>query len=79
MVIPVPDRDFDLTELSLVEPLRAFRMLEHSAWIARRWTDPAFPRAFPGFDTPRYWEDQVHTFREQHERLADPPIDPVRE
>jgi Ser/Thr protein kinase RdoA (MazF antagonist) len=72
-------REFDTTELSLVEPLRAFRMLDHAAWIARRWSDPAFPRAFPTFDTPRWWEDQVHILREQLARLDDPPIDPVRE
>ena len=36
-------------ELALVEPLRAVRMLNHAAWLAARWADPAFPRAFPWF------------------------------
>ena len=42
--------DFDWRELRLVEPLRTLRMIHHSAWIARRWNDPAFPVAFPWFD-----------------------------
>ena len=38
---------FDHSELLLVEPLRAMRMLNHAAWLAARWPDPAFPKAFP--------------------------------
>ena len=44
--------DFDWRELRLIEPLRTLRMIHHSAWIARRWNDPAFPVAFPWFDEP---------------------------
>ena len=39
-----------------MEPLRALRMLHHAAWVAHRWEDPAFPRAFPWFGEERYWE-----------------------
>ena len=39
--------DFDPRELPLIEGLRALRLMHHSAWIARRWDDPAFPLAFP--------------------------------
>ncbi len=67
--------DFDLLELQLIEPLRALRMLHYSAWLARRWHDPAFPRAFPWFNTPRYWEEQLYSLREQSERLAMPTVD----
>jgi Ser/Thr protein kinase RdoA (MazF antagonist) len=66
--------DFDPLELQLAEALRALRILYYSAWLARRWHDPAFPRAFPWFNTPRYWEDQLNTLREQAERLASPPL-----
>ena len=38
---------FDDRELALIEPLRTLRMIRHSAWIAERWSDPAFPIAFP--------------------------------
>jgi Ser/Thr protein kinase RdoA (MazF antagonist) len=48
-------RRFDTRELALIEPLRTLRMLHHSAWLAERWSDPAFPAAFPWFGTPGYW------------------------
>ncbi|MFX8242905.1 serine/threonine protein kinase, partial [Acinetobacter baumannii] len=44
--------EFDDRELRLIEPLRTMRMIHHSAWLARRWGDPAFPAAFPWFGTP---------------------------
>lgn len=56
---------FNTVELSYIESLRALRMINHSAWIARRWHDPAFPLAFPYFDSQRYWSDQVLSLREQ--------------
>ena len=52
------------------ESLRALRMIHYSAWLARRWQDPAFPLHFPWFNTPRYWEEQLQQLREQMERLA---------
>ncbi len=67
--------DFDPTELLLIEPLRGLRMLHYSAWLARRWNDPAFPRAFPWFNEPRYWEEQLYSLREQSERLNMPVIE----
>ena len=57
--------EFDDRELRLIEPLRTMRMIHHSAWLARRWGDPAFPLAFPWFGTPNYWHDQVAKLREQ--------------
>lgn len=67
-------RDFDPVELHLVEPLRTLRMLHFSAWIARRWDDPAFPRAFPWFDSPRYWGDRILDLRNQLAELNEPPL-----
>jgi Ser/Thr protein kinase RdoA (MazF antagonist) len=58
-------RDFDDAELALIEPLRSLRMIQHSAWIAQRWEDPAFPRAFPHFGTAAYWSEQTTQLREQ--------------
>ncbi|MDQ3187397.1 MAG: serine/threonine protein kinase [Pseudomonadota bacterium] len=57
--------EFDRRELALIEPLRTLRLLHYSAWIARRWDDPAFPAAFPWFNTQRYWEDRILELREQ--------------
>ena len=62
--------DFDRRELSLIEPLRTLRMVRHSAWLAERWGDPAFPRAFPFFGTAAYWSQQIVQMREQLELMG---------
>lgn len=67
--------DFDALELVLVEPLRSLRMLYHSAWLARRWDDPAFPPAFPWFGGQRYWEQQILELKEQLAALQEPPLE----
>lgn len=66
--------DFDNRELHLIEGLRALRLLHHSAWLARRWDDPAFPVAFPWFASERYWSDQILTLREQLAALDEPAL-----
>ena len=65
---------FDRRELHLVESLRTLRLLHYSAWIARRWHDPAFPAAFPWFDTPRYWEGRILELREQIAAMQEPAL-----
>jgi Ser/Thr protein kinase RdoA (MazF antagonist) len=65
--------DFDARELLLIEPLRTLRMIHYSAWLARRWDDPAFPRAFPWFEEPRYWERHILDLREQLAAIEQPP------
>jgi len=65
---------FDRRELHLVESLRTLRLIHYSAWIARRWHDPAFPAAFPWFDTPRYWEGRILELREQIAAMQEPPL-----
>ena len=67
-------RDFDRRELALIEPLRTLRIVHHSAWIARRWKDPAFPIAFPWFESPSYWMEQATRLREQLEAMAEAPL-----
>ncbi|MBU1189812.1 MAG: serine/threonine protein kinase [Gammaproteobacteria bacterium] len=67
-------RDFDAAELNLLEPLRSLRMLHFHAWLAQRWEDPAFPRAFPWFDQPRHWEDLLNQLREQIWLLQEAPL-----
>jgi Ser/Thr protein kinase RdoA (MazF antagonist) len=66
---------FDVRELALIEPLRTLRMLHHSAWIAERWSDPAFPAAFPWFGDAGYWGQQTTQLQEQVEAMAEPPLD----
>ncbi|HEY9398208.1 MAG TPA: serine/threonine protein kinase [Burkholderiales bacterium] len=66
--------DFDYRELQLIEPLRTLRLIHYAAWIARRWNDPAFPVAFPWFDSPRYWQDRILELREQIALMNEPPL-----
>lgn len=66
--------DFNPAELKLIEPLRGLRMVHYMAWLAKRWNDPAFPIAFPWFADPKYWENQVLSFKEQIAALAEPPL-----
>lgn len=70
-------RDFDRAELALIEPLRTLRLIHYSAWIARRWHDPAFPAAFPWFGTPRYWQDRIDELAGQLEAMTEPALDPM--
>lgn len=62
--------EFDPTEATLIEALRALRMVHYAAWLARRWDDPAFPRAFPWFGEAGYWERHVAELEEQVGALA---------
>jgi Ser/Thr protein kinase RdoA (MazF antagonist) len=66
--------DFDFAEVTLIEPLRALRMLHHAAWVMHRWSDPAFPRAFPWAGEPRYWEGYLLDLLEQIAAIDDPPL-----
>jgi Ser/Thr protein kinase RdoA (MazF antagonist) len=66
--------EFDPGELALMEALRTLRLLHYSAWIARRWDDPAFPVAFPWFGTQRYWQDRILELREQIAAMEEEPL-----
>ena len=65
---------FDPSELSLIEPLRTLRIIHYTAWLARRWDDPAFPLNFPWFNTQRYWQDHILTLREQLGAMQEPTL-----
>ena len=67
---------FDVRELHRLEGLRTLRMIHYSAWLARRWDDPAFPAAFPFFGSERYWQDQILALREQIAAMEEPPLRP---
>jgi Ser/Thr protein kinase RdoA (MazF antagonist) len=69
--------DFNERELNLVEALRTLRMIHYSAWIARRWDDPAFPAAFPWYNTQTYWQNQILDLREQVALMDEPPLTPA--
>ena len=67
-------REFDPRELHLLEALRTLRLIHHAAWIARRWQDPAFPAAFPWFNTQHYWQERILELREQIALMDETPL-----
>ena len=62
-------RSFDRSSLRLVEPLRALRIMRYAAWIAQRWRDPAFQRAFPDWDEHKTWQREVTELEQQRARV----------
>ena len=67
-------RPFPHHQLRLVEALRTRRIVCHAAWLASRWSDPAFPTAFPYFTSHRYWSEHILTLREQLAALQQEPL-----
>lgn len=49
-----PDEQWDWVPL-----LRGLRIFSYSAWIARRWSDPSFPKLFPNFRTYTFWAEET--------------------
>jgi Ser/Thr protein kinase RdoA (MazF antagonist) len=68
-------RTFDARELNLIEALRTLRIMHYSAWLARRWEDPAFKLAFPWFNSHRYWDEHILSLREQAALMEEPPLE----
>jgi Ser/Thr protein kinase RdoA (MazF antagonist) len=64
-------RDFDYREIALVEPLRIMRQVHWAGWVAARWDDPAFPRAFPQVGEARWWEQHLTDLAEAESRLLE--------
>ncbi len=66
--------EFNPNELHLIEALRTLRLIDYSAWLARRWDDPAFKVAFTWFNTQQYWQDRILELREQIALMDEPPL-----
>jgi Ser/Thr protein kinase RdoA (MazF antagonist) len=64
----------DMAEMHMIEALRTLRMMHYASWLARRWHDPAFPQAFPWFNTTQYWEQHILELREQLARMQEPVL-----
>ena len=68
-------REFDYSQLRLIEPLRAMRLVHYSAWIANRWDDPSFPKLFPDFGSQKYWQDEIGALEEILSLISAPTED----
>ncbi len=66
--------DFNPSELHLIEALRTMRMVHHAGWLASRWEDPAFPIAFPWFNSIKYWEQLILDLKEQSALMDEEPL-----
>ena len=66
--------DFNPLELHLIEALRTIRIIHYYAWVGRRWNDPAFPNAYPWFNTQQCWEDHILSLREQIALMQEHPL-----
>ena len=66
--------NFDMNQLSLIEPLRAMRMVHYLAWIVQRWQDRAFPIAFPWIIDADFWYQQLAEFNRQSQAIKAPPL-----
>ena len=62
--------DWDYQELKLIESFRTLRLFYFTAWIARRWQDPAFP----WFNTERFWSEHIQNLKEQLFQLDEPSL-----
>jgi Ser/Thr protein kinase RdoA (MazF antagonist) len=69
LFLPFPSQD-----IPLIETLRTMRLMHYSAWLAKRWDDPAFKQAFPWFNTGRYWSEQILILREQFSSMQEEPL-----
>jgi Ser/Thr protein kinase RdoA (MazF antagonist) len=65
-------RDFDTSQLQLVESLRSLRMIHMVAWVAKRWQDPAFTKRFTEFTENAYWQNHLLDLKEQMALLDEP-------
>lgn len=66
--------DFDRRELVLIEGLRTLRMIHYAGWLAVRWSDPAFPKYFPWFNTDAYWLQHVSELEQQCLLMDEAPL-----
>ncbi|SBS26606.1 serine/threonine protein kinase [Marinomonas aquimarina] len=56
--------DFDTRELDLIDVMMADRTIVYTAWIAERWSDPAFPTIFPHFASEGFWLQHLQDLNE---------------
>ena len=52
-------REFPEKQFEWIPLLRGLRIFSYSAWIARRWEDPSFPKLFPDFESYTFWAEET--------------------
>lgn len=62
-------RPFNRKELSLIEPLRAMRMIYFTSWCASQENDNNFKKKFPNWGNDSFWRKEVHDLQLQIDRI----------
>ena len=60
-------RDFDISSLKLIEPLRMMRLLYFLAWCAKQEKDLKFQANFPNWGSDSFWREEINDLRKQLE------------
>ena len=58
-------RDFDVSSLKLIEPLRMMRLLYFLAWCAKQEKDLKFKSNFPNWGTDTFWREEISDLQKQ--------------
>ncbi|MFC1480078.1 serine/threonine protein kinase [Candidatus Omnitrophota bacterium] len=62
-------RDFNRSDLQLIEPLRAMRYIHFIAWCAHQVADGGFSNLVPGWGTNEYWQTEINDLSKQITRI----------
>jgi len=63
-------RDFDLSSLRLIEPLRAMRYIHYMAWCAYQYAEDGETRVDEDFGSRQYWQTEMGDLEDQLERIV---------
>jgi Ser/Thr protein kinase RdoA (MazF antagonist) len=62
-------RDFDMSSLQLIEPLRAMRYIHYTAWCAHQFAEDGETRVDTDFGSRQYWQIEMDDLADQLERI----------
>jgi Ser/Thr protein kinase RdoA (MazF antagonist) len=63
-------RNFDMSSLRLIEPLRAMRYIHYTAWCAYQFAEDGETRVDEDFGSRQYWETEMADLADQLERIV---------
>ena len=63
-------RDFDMSSLRLIEPLRAMRYIHYTAWCAYQFAEDGETRVDADFGSRQYWQTEMADLADQLERIV---------
>jgi Ser/Thr protein kinase RdoA (MazF antagonist) len=62
-------RDFDMSSLRLIEPLRAMRYIHYTAWCAHQFSEDGETRVDEDFGSRQYWQTEMDDLADQLDRI----------